>query len=115
MQLPPSALSPAEAALQQIASMEALEVLGKLHYNLAVLPKVRPWRLCLGPTTGPDSLSPAADRPPPPTPALLCSLTPPASALASAQEDKYRRIKLSNKKIQETIVDTAGVMDAMLA
>lgn len=34
-QLPPAALSPAEAALQAIKSVEALEVIGKLHYNLA--------------------------------------------------------------------------------
>lgn len=33
----------------------------------------------------------------------------------SPREEKYRRIKLSNKKISETIVNTPGALDAMQA
>ncbi|GBF89107.1 hypothetical protein Rsub_01824 [Raphidocelis subcapitata] len=66
---PPPKPSEAEAALMQVKSEAALEIIGKLLYNAAVAPK----------------------------------------------EEKYRRIKLTNPKIRETVVEATGGVDALRA
>lgn len=37
------------------------------------------------------------------------------NAAVSPREDKFRRVKLSNKRIAETVVATTGALDAMTA
>ena len=96
--LPPAKATDVQAALWQVDSLDSLEIIGKLLRNIAVSPKVVHCN-----ATG--MLQQICNQ------ALIHAI----ESVRLLQEEKYRKVKLTNNKLKSAIVDTPGAVQAMLA
>ncbi len=116
--------------MQAIKSEAALEIIGKLLYNAAVAPKEEKFRcagrlttsLCCGAVVGAAQLRllhadagvlSSCALPMRPTPATRPPSQQPTRTTHA--RNPRRKIKLTNAKIRETVVETAGGVEALRA